>query len=234
MARVWLRAWGSKCFKPAKRVRKDTTASEGEVYRRNQKRSSGFARATRSQVSRGFHGKSDSSLPIRSLAKKGNMNMLIYDWFMYFFVGSFPLVILFQIAMVIDCASNKSFGGSAKAVWIIFILAAHWVGATIYFLFRLTPVQSLIQHALGNLLSFVRRSYREYERSRRLERRAKRRRSQPKADSGPRIENYYQEGYRAQTGVRPVEEHDESAYPPPDEQPQTSYPSLPQQQDISY
>ncbi len=42
----------------------------------------------------------------------------------------------FWIWMIVDCANNEPSDGNNQIMWIIIIVALHWLGALIYFLAR--------------------------------------------------------------------------------------------------
>lgn len=129
------------------------------------------------------------------------------------------LVSLFWILMLIDAATNKSIRGS-RVWWMLLVFFTHVFGAIIYF-------------CAGNpylprkIYSAVRQWYQQQQQVR------------PPQPAPRPYQDYqqgyqpYQEGYRAnqtQAYEPPpsVEEHEQQAYPSY-EQPQASYPEMPQQ-----
>ena len=146
--------------------------------------------------------------------------MLIY-WLSHLLFSLLPWIPLFQIGMLVDCVTNRSIK-SSKVGWVIVILVAQGLGAFIYFFFGPSSSFLFLTRTLGRFVGFVQDQYRQ------LEQEQKRRQVQPKADYEQPFENYGQ-GYLAQTPLPPIEEY-ELASLPLDEQPQISYPPLPQQQ----
>ena len=43
---------------------------------------------------------------------------------------------IFWVWMLVDCATNQSFKGNEKAVWVIIIALTNWLGALLYFFIR--------------------------------------------------------------------------------------------------
>lgn len=46
------------------------------------------------------------------------------------------LLTAFWIWMLVDCIRNEPPGKTGRLIWIVFIAATHWIGATAYFFFR--------------------------------------------------------------------------------------------------
>ncbi|HTK06327.1 MAG TPA: PLD nuclease N-terminal domain-containing protein [Ktedonobacteraceae bacterium] len=144
------------------------------------------------------------------------------DIIIHWLVALLPWLPLFQVAMFLDCLTNRSMEKSTKFGWILFIVLAQGFGAICYFFFAPSFSLRKISYILGLFAGFLQRKYQQFNQSQ------KRRQSQPKAGYEQPLGNYDQ-GYQAQTISYPPEER-EPEYILPDEQPQTSYPQLPQQQ----
>jgi phospholipase D-like protein len=122
------------------------------------------------------------------------------------------LVSLFWILMLIDAATNKSIRGS-RVWWMLLVVFTHVFGAVIYFCAGNPYLPRKIYGA-------VRQWYQQQQ-------------ARPPQPT-PRLYQDYQQGYRAnqpQAYEPPpsAQEYEQQAYPSY-EQPQASYPEMPQQQ----
>ncbi len=146
----------------------------------------------------------------------------------YEFVPSFfgLLGTIFWIWMLVDCARNPSLRGGAKVIWLLVVFFLHWVGALVYFFAARTRNQATFIHPRSQWYG---RSYQQPDPPP-----VYRQPSQPQTyyqppqPSSDEAYRGYQEGY----GVVPSERQQASdtTHWHHYEEPQTSYPQLPQQE----
>lgn len=144
----------------------------------------------------------------------------------HFFYGFVPsvfglLFMIFWIWMLVDCIRNPQLRGGAKVIWLLVIFFLHWIGALIYFFAGRTRSQAMVTNPRSQWYG---RPYQQPDQQP-LYRQPDQTYYQPPQSN----EAYrgYQEGYGSVPAQQQASEPKSWHHY---EEPQTSYPQLPQQE----
>ncbi len=119
------------------------------------------------------------------------------------------LLLVFCIAMAIDCLKNSKWQGSAKILWLLFIFLVPWIGALVYF---------FLGRALRTPTSYYQPPSIPYY--------------QPQPWAREEEMREYQQGYQAlQQTQAPSQRREPARDWQPYEEPQASYPEIPLQEE---
>ncbi len=136
-------------------------------------------------------------------------------------------VTIFWIWTMIDCIRNSQLSGASRVLWLFFILFTHWIGAVCYFIFGRSRNKIQYQYHSQQQRQGP-APYQHYIQPQRQQQTY----YQPKQSRDPEY-RAYEQGYHMQERPSEISQEREST-PAPSwqqyEEPQASYPEMPQQQ----
>lgn len=134
------------------------------------------------------------------------------------------IIMIFWIWMLVDCVRNPRLSGGAKIAWLLVVFFLSWVGALIYFFLGRMRNRATFIHSRSQSYA---RPYQQPDRPPLYNQPSQPIYYQPTPSPANETYRAYQEGYEVVPAQRQAEE---TANWQHYEEPQSSYPQLPQQE----